>query len=83
MQRKEFVKICQNLSIPISEALVSLCLNGRREFTQWTGIHLLNVMNELLDLQRHHDVALSWAASENVATAIVQRRKNAVDEAKV
>lgn len=74
MSRKEFVGICRSLSVPISEALVSLALNRKRTFTQWTGINLLNVMNELIALRDDHGVALNWSPSEAIATMLVQRR---------
>ena|ERR1700730_2840996 len=74
MTRKEFVEICRSLNVPVSESLVSLCLSGKREFTQWTGINLLNMMNELVALRDHHGVALNWTSSEGIATLLVQRR---------
>jgi hypothetical protein len=77
MNRKEFVGICQALSIPVSEALVSICLNGRREFSQWTGINLLAALEELLALKNHHGVALNWSSSEDIATLLVRRRMEA------
>ena|ERR1700733_13875716 len=82
MSRKEFVGICRSLSIPVSEALVSLALSGKRTFSQWTGINLLSVTKELLALRDHHGVALNWTSSEDIATLLVQRRMNlATDEA--
>ena len=80
MNRKEFVGICQALSIPVSEALLSICLNGRREFTQWTGINLLSVMDELIALKDHHGIALNWSSSEGVATLLVQRRMQLAED---
>jgi hypothetical protein len=74
MTRKEFVCICNALSIPVSEALVSLCLSSKRQFSQWTGMNLLSVMNELMALRDHHGVALNWSSSECIATLLVQRR---------
>jgi hypothetical protein len=74
MNRKEFVRICQSLNVPVSEALVSLCLSGKREFSQWTGINLLSVMEELKGLRDHHEVALNWSSSETIASLLVQRR---------
>jgi DNA-binding transcriptional ArsR family regulator len=74
MSRKEFVGICRSLSIPISEALVSLVLSGKRIFSQWTGMALRSVMDELKSLRDHHGVALNWSSSEEIATRLVQRR---------
>jgi hypothetical protein len=74
MSRKEFVGICRSLNIPISETLVSLALSGKRTFTQWTGINLLNVMEELTALRDHHGVELNWLSNETIATLLVQRR---------
>jgi hypothetical protein len=76
MSRKEFVGICRSLSIPISEASVSLALAGKTKFSLWTGLNLLNVMNELVALRNHHGVALNWTSSEDIATLLVQRRMN-------
>lgn len=73
MTRKELCGICKSLSIPISESLMSICLSGRREFTQWTGIALLAVLKECSELRDSHGVALQWS-SEDIATALVQRR---------
>jgi hypothetical protein len=73
MTRKEFVRICQSLNVPVSESLISLCLSGKREFSQWTGINLSAVMEELKGLRDHHGVALNWSSSE-IATLLVQRR---------
>jgi hypothetical protein len=73
MSRKEFVGICNALSVPVSEALVSLALSGKRTFSQWTGMAVLNVMNELTALRDHHGIALKWDSNE-IATLLVQRR---------
>jgi hypothetical protein len=73
MNRKDFVRICNALSVPVSEALVSLCLSGRREFSQWTGLNLLSVMNELTALRDAHGVALNWSAPD-IPNLLVQRR---------
>jgi hypothetical protein len=73
MNRKDFVRICNALSVPVSEALVSRCLSGRREFSQWTGIAVSQVMDELISLRDHHGVALNWSSSE-IANLLVQRR---------
>jgi hypothetical protein len=73
MTRKEFVSICNSLSVPVSEALVSLALSGKRTFTQWTGMSLLSVMNELTALRDHFGVALDWSSKE-IANLLVQRR---------
>jgi hypothetical protein len=82
MSRKEFVRICRSLSIPVSEALVSLALSGKRTFSQWTGMALLSVMEELRGLCDHHGVALNWSSSEDIAGLLVQRRmKLAISEA--
>lgn len=77
MTRVQFVRICESLSIPVSEALVSLCLSGRRTFTQWTGLKLLELANELTALQSERGVPgipLNWSATEGVVTLLVQRR---------
>jgi hypothetical protein len=74
MQRTQFVRICESLSIPVSEALVSLCLGGRRTFTQWTGLKLLELANELTELQNHYGVPLNWSATETIVTKLVHRR---------
>jgi hypothetical protein len=80
MQRKEFVGICQAMSIPVSEALVSTCLNGRRTFTQWTAIELIKLMDELKWLRDHFGVALSWSSSETIAGLLVDRRMKLATE---
>jgi hypothetical protein len=74
MKRKEFVGICKALNVPVSETSVSLSLAGKTTFSQWTGIALLNVMNELLELQKHYEIQMSWASSEGIATRLVERR---------
>jgi hypothetical protein len=74
MTRKEFVGICRSLSIPISEASVSLALTGKTTFSQWTGMALLGVMEELVALKNHHGVALQWSGSETIASLLVERR---------
>jgi hypothetical protein len=73
MSRKEFVGICNALSVPVSESLVSICLNGRKNFSQWTGMALLNVMKELTALRDHHGIALKWDSHE-IAILLMQRR---------
>jgi hypothetical protein len=73
MSRKDFCRICNSLSVPVSEALVSLCLSGRREFSQWTGINLSQVMDELISLRDHYGVALNWSTND-IPDLLVQRR---------
>jgi hypothetical protein len=79
MNRKDFVRICNDLSVPVSEALVSLALSGKRTFTQWTGINLLSVMRELTALRDAHGVALNWSTTD-IPNLLVQRRMGADDE---
>jgi hypothetical protein len=79
MTRKEFVSICNSLSVPVSEALVSLALIGKRTFTQWTGINLLSIMNELTALRDQHGVALNWSTSD-IPNLLVQRRMQGADD---
>jgi hypothetical protein len=74
MKRTDFVRICESLGIPVSEALVSLCLGGRRTFSEWTGAKLLELVDELTALQKHLGFPLNWAVSEGVTTLLVQRR---------
>jgi hypothetical protein len=77
MQRTQFVRICESLSIPVSEALISLCLSGKRQFSQWTGLKLLELANELMALQSERGVPgvpLNWGVTEGIVTLLVQRR---------
>jgi hypothetical protein len=80
MTRKEFVGICNALSVPISESLVSLALSGKRTFSQWSGMALLSVMEELKALRDHHGVALNWTSSESIASLLVERRMKLATE---
>jgi hypothetical protein len=79
MTRKEFVRICRSLSVPVSESLVSICLSGKRSFSQWVGLSLLAVMNELVALRDHHKVDLNWS-SNDIANLLVQRRMEHDDQ---
>ena|ERR1700733_5429968 len=80
MNRKEFVEICRAMNVKMSESLMSFCLNGQREFSQWTGIQLSKLMAELVELKNHYGVALNWSSSEDIATLIVQRRMHVANE---
>ena len=60
---------------PVSSALISLCLSGKRQFTPWTAERLLELLAELLALRDYfRDVPIHWGSFERVSTLIVTRR---------
>jgi hypothetical protein len=88
MNTSQLVRIAQAFDFPVSTALVSLVLSGKREFTRWTGEKLLELTEELVALKEFYDkqgIPLAWGVSdvgaECVATLLVKRRADACDDA--
>jgi hypothetical protein len=81
MNTSQLVRIAQAFDYPVSTALVSLVLSGKREFTRWTGEKLLELTHELVTLKDFYEkqgVPLNWgtsdAGAECVATLLVKHR---------
>jgi|ERR1700684_2356439 hypothetical protein len=73
--QRQFADIAADMSIPVSSALISLCLSGKRRFTPWTAERLLDLLTELLALRDYFkDVPIHWGSFERVSTLIVTRR---------
>src|ERR1700679_3593162 len=73
--QRQFADIAACVGHPVSSALISLCLSGKRAFTDWTAERLLDLLSELLALKDYFkDVPIHWGAFERVSTLIVTRR---------
>ena len=73
--QRQFADIAACMGHPVSSALISLCLSGKRAFTDWTAERLLELLTELLALKDYFkDVPIHWGAFERVSTLIVTRR---------
>jgi hypothetical protein len=73
--QRQFADIAACLGHPVSSALISLCLSGKREFTPWTSEVLLDLLAELLALRDYFkDIPIRWGSFERVSTLIVRRR---------
>ena len=73
--QRQFADIAADMRIPVSSALISLCLSGKREFTPWTAERLLELLSELLALRDYFsDIPIRWGAFERVSSLIVRRR---------
>lgn len=73
--QRQFAEIAACMGIPVSPALVNLCLSGKREFTEWTSQQLLGLSAELVAVREYfRDVPINWSAFERVSTLIVRRR---------
>jgi hypothetical protein len=73
--QRQFAEIAACMGHPVSSALISLCLSGKRAFTQWTAEGLLDLLSELLALRDYFkDVPIHWGSFERVSTLIVKRR---------
>jgi|SRR5277367_3016549 len=88
MNTSQLARIAQSFDFPVSVALLSLVLSGKREFTRWTGEKLLELTEELCSLKDFYDkqgVPLNWgisdAGAECVATLLVKYRMTCADEA--
>jgi hypothetical protein len=78
--QRQFAEIAACMDIPVSGALISLCLSGKREFTPWTAEKLLNLLSELLALRDYFkEIPINWSSYEKVATLIVTRRMQQAD----
>jgi hypothetical protein len=73
--QRQFADIAASMGHPVSSALISLCLSGKRAFTPWTAECLLDLLSELLALRDYFtDIPIHWGSFERVATLIVRRR---------
>jgi hypothetical protein len=73
--QRQFADIAACMGHPVSSALISLCLSGKRAFTPWTAEKLLDLLFELLALRDYfRDVPIHWGSFERVSTLIVRRR---------
>src|SRR5579863_8989595 len=73
--QRQFADIAACMGHPVSSALISLCLSGKRVFTPWTAERLLELLSELLALRNYFkDVPIHWGSFERVSTLIVRRR---------
>jgi hypothetical protein len=73
--QRQFAEIAACMGHPVSSALISLCLSGKRAFTPWTAERLLELLSELLALRDYfRDVPIHWGSFEQVSTLIVRRR---------
>jgi hypothetical protein len=73
--QRQFADIAACMGHPVSSALISLCLSGKRAFTPWTAEKLLDLLSELLALRDYfRDVPIHWGSFERVSTLIVRRR---------
>ena len=73
--QRQFADIAACMGHPVSSALISLCLSGKRAFTDWTAERLLELLSELLALRDYFkDVPIHWGSFERVSNLIVRRR---------
>ena len=73
--QRQFSDIACAMGQPVSSALISLCLSGKREFTPWTAEKLLDLLSELLALKDYfRDIPIRWGSFERVTTLVVRRR---------
>jgi hypothetical protein len=73
--QRQFADIAADMGVPVSSALISLCLSGKRAFTAWTAERLIDLLSELLALRDYFkDVPIHWGSFERVSTLIVTRR---------
>ena len=73
--QRQFADIAACVGHPVSSALISLCLSGKRAFTPWTAERLLDLLSELLALRDYFkDIPIHWGSFERVSTLIVRRR---------
>src|ERR1700684_1910301 len=73
--QRQFADIAACMGHPVSSALISLCLSGKRAFTPWTAEKLLDLLSELLALRDYfRDVPIHVGSFERVSTLIVRRR---------
>jgi hypothetical protein len=73
--QRQFADIAACMGHPVSSALISLCLSGKRAFTDWTAEKLLDLLSELLALRDYFpDVPIHWGSFERVSTLIITRR---------
>jgi hypothetical protein len=73
--QRQFADIAADMRIPVSSALISLCLSGKRTFTPRTAERLLDLLTELLALRDYFkDVPIHWGSFERVSTLIITRR---------
>ena len=84
MNSMQFIRIAQAFDFPVSSALLSLALNGKRELSIWTAKHCLELADELIQLKEFYQkqgINLNWgineAGAESVATLLVKRRMDA------
>src|SRR5262249_38097976 len=73
--QRQFAEIAACMQIPVSPALINLCLSGKREFTEWTSQQLLALSAELVAVRDYfRDVPIHWGSFERVATLVVRKR---------
>jgi hypothetical protein len=73
--QRQFSEIAACMNIPVSAALVNLCLGGKRAFTEWTAKQLLALSAELLAVRDYYaHIPIDWGKCEPVSTLIVRRR---------
>jgi hypothetical protein len=73
--QRQFADIAADMGVPVSSALISLCLSGKRAFTAWTAERLLELLSEFLALRDYfEDIPIHWGSFERVSTLIVRRR---------
>src|SRR5579872_4567963 len=73
--QRQFADIACAMGHPVSSALISLCLSGKRAFTPWTAEPLLELLSELLALRDYfNDIPIDWRSFERVSNLIVRRR---------
>jgi hypothetical protein len=73
--QRQFADIAADMGIPVSSALISLCLSGKRAFTPWTAERLLELLSELLGLRDYFsDIPIRWGSFERVSSLVIRRR---------
>lgn len=75
--QRQFAEIAACMGVPVSPALVNLCLSGKRAFTAWTSEQLLALSSELIEVRDYfRDVPINWGTFEGVSTMIVSGRRH-------
>lgn len=73
--QRQFAEIAACMGVPVSPALVNLCLSGKRAFTAWTSEQLIALSTELVAVRDYFSrVPIDWSVFERVSTLIVTRR---------
>jgi hypothetical protein len=73
---RPFVDIARSSGVAVSHGTYSEVMNGKKDFPQETADKLLDILGQMLRLQRaiSDDVPIDWSRTERVATALALRR---------